>query len=119
MDFVGTVNSMNEDWSKIGQLVGHVVDPTKVMQGRSFPRRFNVTAVSKAVQQRVCQLLALDYCCLNFPLPEVCAQENFPEDHPGVSCKWVERPELATQNNLNSTWFVEPTAHRLEPVIGR
>ncbi|KAL3785365.1 hypothetical protein HJC23_011048 [Cyclotella cryptica] len=43
-----------------------------VIEGRSYPRRFNSKLVSKKTQRRICELALIDYCCLNFPLPEVC-----------------------------------------------
>ena len=43
-----------------------------VIQGRSYPRRFNKTIVGIETEKRICQLTLLDYCCLNFPLPAVC-----------------------------------------------
>jgi len=43
-----------------------------VIQGRSYPRRFNKTKVGIETEKRICQLTLLDYCCLNFPLPAVC-----------------------------------------------
>ena len=43
-----------------------------VIQGRSYPRRFNKTMVGIETEKRICQLTLLDYCCLNFPLPAVC-----------------------------------------------
>ncbi|KAL9179165.1 hypothetical protein ACHAXT_008455 [Thalassiosira profunda] len=33
---------------------------------------FNASSVSTATQRKICQLMALDYCCLNLKLPEVC-----------------------------------------------
>jgi hypothetical protein len=37
--------------------------------------------VSNTTKQKICQLTALDYCCLNYPLPVVC--QNV------VSCQWT------------------------------
>ena len=56
-----------------------------VIQGRSYPRRFNVTLVSEKTQRRICELALLDYCCLNFPLPDVCAGDD--GDSALLSCK--------------------------------
>mmetsp|Transcript_10546 Transcript_10546/g.22056 ORF Transcript_10546/g.22056 Transcript_10546/m.22056 type:complete len:492 (-) Transcript_10546:177-1652(-) len=43
-----------------------------VIEGRSYPRRFDSKLVSVETQRRICRLALLDYCCLNLPLPEVC-----------------------------------------------
>jgi len=43
-----------------------------VIKGRSYPRRFDAGLVGRESERRICELALLDYCCLNFPLPEVC-----------------------------------------------
>ena len=45
---------------------------TGVIQGRSFPRRFDMSKVIDQTKQRVCEHSLLDYCCLNRPLPPPC-----------------------------------------------
>jgi hypothetical protein len=47
-----------------------------VIEGRSYPRRFNIKLVSAETQRRICELALIDYCCLNFPLPEVCQDSS-------------------------------------------
>ena len=47
---------------------------------RSRKRTFNMSLVSNATKQKICRLMALDYCCLNLQLPEVCRGED------GVHC---------------------------------
>lgn len=42
-----------------------------VIRGRSYPRRFDKGLVGRATERRICELALLDYCCLNFPLPEL------------------------------------------------
>lgn len=48
-----------------------------VIAGRSYPRRFNSDLVSVNTQRRICELVLLDYCCLNLPLPEVCRGKHY------------------------------------------
>ena len=48
-----------------------------VIEGRSYPRRFNSTLVSIETQRRICGLALLDYCCLNLPLPKVCKGAHY------------------------------------------
>mmetsp|Transcript_5844 Transcript_5844/g.13561 ORF Transcript_5844/g.13561 Transcript_5844/m.13561 type:complete len:85 (+) Transcript_5844:3-257(+) len=40
--------------------------------GRKITRRINVGLVGEETRRKMCRILALDYCCLNIPLPEVC-----------------------------------------------
>jgi len=91
MDYIGLVSEMVETWDAIGALVGKSVDHSlSSMRGRTFPRRFNISQVSEDTQRRICRLAAIDYCCLNFPLPPACQPQNAP---PGkqVYCQWVNR----------------------------
>jgi len=52
-----------------------------VIEGRSYPRRFDKSLVGKDTERRICLLALLDYCCLNFPLPSSCEEEA-----KGLSC---------------------------------
>jgi len=45
--------------------------------------RLNYTALSLESKRKICQMSALDYCCLNFQLP--------PECEGAVSCRWIEK----------------------------
>ncbi|KAL9190536.1 hypothetical protein ACHAXT_000242 [Thalassiosira profunda] len=56
-----------------------------VIQGRSFPRRFDKSLVGPKTERRICELALLDYCCLNFPLPSVCSGGG--EDDKALLCK--------------------------------
>jgi len=57
-----------------------------IIRGRSYPRRFNVSALSDATLQKICRLAAIDWCCLNYELPEPCKRAP-----PGqrVKCQYV------------------------------
>ena len=48
-----------------------------VISGRSYPRRFNSDLVSVETQRRICELVLIDYCCLNLPLPDVCKGRHY------------------------------------------
>ncbi|KAL7547689.1 hypothetical protein ACHAWF_010990 [Thalassiosira exigua] len=43
-----------------------------VIKGRSFPRRLDKALVEQGTERRICELALLDYCCLNFELPQAC-----------------------------------------------
>jgi hypothetical protein len=70
-----TTNS-EEDWTAIAKRYmgdDHAFkNKDGVIEGRSYPRRLNSELVSRDAQKRICELALIDYCCLNFPLPEVC-----------------------------------------------
>jgi Sulfotransferase family len=58
---------------------------TQDLRGNSRKEKTNsmLDFVSHDTKQKICQLTALDYCCLNYPLPEVCRDV--------VSCRWTDR----------------------------
>ncbi|KAL7533694.1 hypothetical protein ACHAXR_005393 [Thalassiosira sp. AJA248-18] len=60
-----------------------------VIQGRSYPRRFDKSLVGAITERRICELALLDYCCLNFPLPSVCTStvSEGGDNEQNLSCK--------------------------------
>jgi len=79
LDFIGDTKHTKEHWEQIGQHLG--VQNVKVIRGRAYPRRMNISFISTKTYERICRLAAIDFCCLNFPLPPQC-------EHAGVSCRW-------------------------------
>jgi len=59
-------------WQGVARQHGVTIPDGEMTHGRHQSRRFDVSKVSEATQQKICQILALDYCCLNFKLPKVC-----------------------------------------------
>ena len=47
----------------------------------------DVKLVDEAHTNRICQLAAIDYCCLNFKLPPECRNS-------GVKCTWDENERI-------------------------
>ena len=99
-----------------------------MIDGRSFPRRMNTKNVSQVAQVpffsstgnylllriillqiKLCQLLALDFCCLNIELPEACRNlENTGVD--AIGCRWTNiagkthiTPIKATQTSVSQS----------------
>ena len=66
----------------------------KNQQGRARQSKLhlNISMVSVEVQQKVCQLSALDYCCLNYRLPRECEGV--------ISCRWRETTPSEWANSL-------------------
>eukprot|EP01062_Namystynia_karyoxenos_P024962 TRINITY_DN1977_c0_g6_i1.p1 TRINITY_DN1977_c0_g6~~TRINITY_DN1977_c0_g6_i1.p1 ORF type:complete len:439 (+),score=129.73 TRINITY_DN1977_c0_g6_i1:69-1385(+) len=72
--------------------------------GRSFSRRMNTSAISPEAARKICRIAAIDFCCLDFPLPPLCV--SAPEAG-RVSCEWVRPPaerELPSEPRL----LIEP-----------
>jgi hypothetical protein len=78
-----------KEWQRIAESKGLKIDDGDITHGRKITRRFNVDLVSDATKRKICKLLALDYCCLNIKLPEVCKSDSN-DDPNGVYCKMRE-----------------------------
>lgn len=63
---------------------------------RSVPRRFNPKLVSIETKRRICQLAAIDYCCLNMMLPAECKNVD-------ISC--------ALDKDENGDYRIQPWTH--------
>lgn len=61
-------------WQEVANQRG--VEMGEMTLGRKITRRFNVAKVSDATKRKICRMMALDYCCLNMPLPEVCREAD-------------------------------------------
>lgn len=85
-------NASNADagWQEIAEERGVTIPDGEITHGRKITRRFNTDLVSDETKRKICKLLALDYCCLNLQLPEVCRSGEGKDDVNGVSCKMKE-----------------------------
>jgi len=61
-----------KDWQEVASQRGVTIPDGEMKHGRHQSRRFDVSKVSEVTQRKICRILMLDYCCLNFKLPEVC-----------------------------------------------
>jgi hypothetical protein len=59
-------------WKEVASQVGITIPDGEMTHGRHQSRRFDVSKVSEVTKRKICSVLALDYCCLNFKLPKVC-----------------------------------------------
>lgn len=67
-------------WTAISSDHGVEIPKDGMVYGRKNARRFNMNLVSNATKQKICQISALDYCCLNVELPGVCRSKQGDED---------------------------------------
>ena len=77
------------EWQAIAKSKGVEIDDGDITHGRKITRRFNVDLVSDETKRKICKMLALDYCCLNIKLPDVCVAHGN-DDPNGVYCKMRE-----------------------------
>eukprot|EP00466_Bigelowiella_natans_P012332 jgi/Bigna1/69012/fgenesh1_pg.7_\ len=82
LDYLGNTKTTDSDWQQIGNKLG--VMHVETIRGRAYPRRMNISYISKGTYEKMCRLAAIDYCCLNFKLPPECTNA-------GVSCRWISK----------------------------
>lgn len=85
ISYLGEVPLVQESWDQLAELFG---TPTlTAIKGRSYPRRMDIKFVDEDHTNRICQLSAIDYCCLNYKLPKECKNS-------GVKCMWNENGKI-------------------------
>ena len=88
-------------WRHIADRLGVVIPEGGLKVVRGAPRRFDVSKVSNATKEKICRLVALDYCCLNIELPEVCRTR----DDEGVYCA-IRKSKKG--NRLGTKLYIQP-----------
>jgi hypothetical protein len=87
-----------ENWKSIVARYGQLLPESEFLNGRAIPRRFNPKFVSIETKQRICQIAAIDYCCLNLKLPMECDDEGV-----DVSC--------ALDKDEGGDYRIQPWSH--------
>jgi hypothetical protein len=105
LDSVVDTHDMDDHWISMAKCVQAPLPPEAGL--RANPGRtmiLNVTTIDPATRRKICQLSALDYCCLNYPLPPECMpQHGDDESSLGgseeaiVQCRWVMKPGTSNQ----------------------
>mmetsp|Transcript_24600 Transcript_24600/g.59303 ORF Transcript_24600/g.59303 Transcript_24600/m.59303 type:complete len:479 (+) Transcript_24600:218-1654(+) len=98
-------------WQDIAEARGVTIPEDGLRMGRKITRRFNVDMVSDATKQKICRLMALDYCCLNIELPSVCRTD----EGDGVYCAMEKKFEPETNNARRrgkSRLFIQPLENK-------
>ena len=73
LDEIYTLEQAPAVWQRLASERGvHLSQGTVAAKARASTAHFDYTRVGNATLHRICHLTALDYCCLNLRLPEVC-----------------------------------------------
>lgn len=89
-------STADTDWLYISRQHGADVPDDGLVHGRKSPRRFDTSLVQDATKRKICKILMLDYCCLNFELPDVCKNfVNDEEDIGALSCAMEIRNSIS------------------------
>lgn len=70
-DYIIDTSEMDAGFEKLAYLAG--APKPRIIHGRAYPRRFDTVELSKKTIQKICKLLATDFCCLNYKLPPECS----------------------------------------------
>jgi len=93
LDGIYDTTRMEQDFESLANMV----NATSVNVIHAYDRgtkRLDTTNLSREARRKICQLSALDYCCLNYELPEECNDV--------VKCRWISKP------NVSDDLLVEP-----------
>ncbi|KAL7483734.1 hypothetical protein ACHAW6_009371 [Cyclotella cf. meneghiniana] len=97
--FLYNASEADKGWSRIASDKGIEIPQEDMVYGRKSSRRFNLNLVSNDTKRKICRILALDYCCLNLELPDVC-QFDTEERSDGVFCV-LEKWDRVKYGNIN------------------
>lgn len=86
LNLVFDTHSMEQSFAYVAARVGLSKTP-KVIRGRAYPRRLNVSQVSDSAMQAMCRHYKEDFCCLNYVLPSACLRAS--QANTRVRCKWA------------------------------
>lgn len=89
LDAVFDTKTMQQNFEALAQQVD-ATKPEEVIRAYDRgDRRINMTSLSMASRREICQLAAIDYCCLNYELP--------PECEDSVQCQWTHKPDIVDE----------------------
>lgn len=99
-DFIMEAANLTQDLVTLAEMVHAPRYPDKEVRARSRSSdRIDVESLPDETIQKICQIFALDYCCLNYPLPPACQRAP-----PGqrVLCDWVAPPHPTTSSTTRA-----------------
>mmetsp|Transcript_25489 Transcript_25489/g.55154 ORF Transcript_25489/g.55154 Transcript_25489/m.55154 type:complete len:390 (+) Transcript_25489:223-1392(+) len=92
MDAVLDTHNMDEQFQEIADMV-NASRPEVLHAYERGETRLNTSGVSVKARHKICQLSAIDFCCLNYPLPPEC-RDTGDLNADAVQCRWISKPEL-------------------------
>lgn len=74
------VSEAEKGWQELASQRDVTITTGGLKVARKASRKFDVAMVSNTTKQKICRLMALDYCCLNIKLPSICTEDQVGED---------------------------------------
>lgn len=106
MNFNFTLESqhLSEELADLAKTVGAPIPPP--VQKRSHAGEpLGEDLASDETIQKICQLRASDYCCLNYELPDICKKAGLSEK---VECEWVKNPHNRRELSIKAVNMLDP-----------
>lgn len=101
MEAVFDTLSIDQEFQNLANLVG--APQPEILHAHERRRSIDATNLTLKERQRLCQFVALDYCCLNYELPEECKD--------AVQCQWTQRPEFPDELLIEAVSPYPPSDH--------
>jgi Sulfotransferase family len=98
-DVILESSTLTDDLAALANRVGA---PPMVQEVRARSRtndRLDIASLQDSTIQKICRLFALDYCCLNYKLPEACSRALSGER---VMCDWVTGDNNSADSQIRS-----------------
>lgn len=93
-DEVIEVDDLTVEMNRLAKQIGVTLKPRGHVNRRHHVENFiNRTRLGDTTVQKLCKILARDYCCLNYELPDVCRKEYGVPKGEQVMCEWVWNEE--------------------------
>lgn len=80
---------MQESFQQIARDVKKTEPITVIHAYDRGTKRMDFSSIPDKTRRKICQLSAIDYCCLNYKLPPEC--QNV------VTCRWIQKPQLSEE----------------------
>ena len=93
LDAIYELNDAKQQFDHFAQRAGLVPPEEEATHAYAGTHHLNTTGKLTDEQLRkLCHFSALDYCCLNYKLPQVCRG--------AFECQWVHKPDIAGDDEL-------------------
>jgi hypothetical protein len=81
LDAIFDTNHMEMGFEQLAKMVNASYKPTTLHARSRKDNKLDTNGLSLETKRKICQLSAIDFCCLNYPLP--------PECQDAVQCRWI------------------------------
>eukprot|EP00977_Amphora_coffeiformis_P025745 scaffold21883_cov199-Amphora_coffeaeformis.AAC.2 len=108
LDALYDTTNMSSSFQELGNWVD-MASPVEVIHGYDRgTKRMDIKELTLQTRQKICQLSAIDCCCLNYELPPEC--QNL------VACRWIRNPLVGSSSD-DEELLIEPVPTTYPPKV--